>query len=360
MKRYLLPVCLLLLLLPALASARTIQALVVEVEDGNTFIAISVNNRLKVKLKAADAPELDQAYGNVARQHLADLILNKEVTIEISRLSADRVLVSRVYLNEMDVCQQMVRDGVAWYDRGYETELSDQEQFVYVESEKAARNERRGIWQEASPVAPWEFKKTETAKAAAGSPAGDSSQAAREARKNARGLSTEDLQSSTRPAALEEAEEAPRGSASQATMEYLRQASAYYLQRDFARAIPLYRKALELEKRQRTLNKNFWKVMVDNLGMAYGVTGDLKNALETFQYGLSQDPTYPMFHYNMACTYAEMGEMDKAISYLRRAFEYRANMIRGERLPDPTRDSSFRRFMGNEKFINALQEMSGR
>ena len=133
--------------------------------------------------------------------------------------------------------------------------------------------------------------------------------------------------------------------------------SAYFIKGEYENAIPPYRRALEQEKVKQTLQRDLWRVLIDNLGMAYGITGDLKKAKETFEYGLSKDPKYPMFHYNMACTYGEMDNMDKAIEYLRNAFEYRENMIKGERLPDPARDSSFSKFMKNEKFRSALKEM---
>ena len=148
--------------------------------------------------------------------------------------------------------------------------------------------------------------------------------------------------------------------ASRQVYAYMREGSAFYLQHDFKRAIPPYQKALDLEKRQPTLDKTLWRVLVDNLGMAYGISGDLKKAKETFTYGLEKDPKYPMFHYNMACTYAEMGDMDKTISYLSQAFEYKANVIKGEKMPDPWKDSSFQRFINNDKFVKALKELDSK
>lgn len=142
------------------------------------------------------------------------------------------------------------------------------------------------------------------------------------------------------------------------TLKLMKEGSAFYLERDYKHAIPPYQKALDLEKKQRTLDETFWRVLVDNLGMAYGISGDLKKAHETFEYGISKDPKYPMFHYNMACTYAEMNDVDNAIVYLKQAFQYKQNMIKGERFPDPWTDSSFQRFMNNDKFVNALKELS--
>jgi len=155
-------------------------------------------------------------------------------------------------------------------------------------------------------------------------------------------------------AAQEQSEQKPNPE----TLKYMQQGSAFYLEHDFKRAIPPYQKALDLEKEKPTLDQTLWRVLVDNLGMAYGISGDLKKAKATFEYGLSKDPKYPMFHYNMACTYGEMDDPEKAIVYLRQSFEYKENMIKGERLPDPWTDSSFQRFMNNDKFVNALKEIA--
>lgn len=144
------------------------------------------------------------------------------------------------------------------------------------------------------------------------------------------------------------------------TLELVSEGSSYYLRHDFERAIGPYQRALDLEKEKRTLDKTIWKVLVDNLGMSYGITGDLDKAKETFEYGISKDPDYPMFYYNMACTYGEKKDMDKAIEYLKLAFDRRENMIEGEEMPDPATDSSFKRFMQNEKFKAALKELKSR
>ncbi len=130
--------------------------------------------------------------------------------------------------------------------------------------------------------------------------------------------------------------------------------SRYYMQQQYADAIPQYEKALELEKQQPTLDQNLWRVLVDNLGMAYGMTGDLADAERIFQFGLSKDPTYPMFSYNMACVYGEKRDLDNAVVWLKRAWANRANSIPSEGLPDPRRDDSFHNFLGKPKFEEAV------
>ena len=144
------------------------------------------------------------------------------------------------------------------------------------------------------------------------------------------------------------------------TRKLIEEASKFYLEGDYKRAIPPYQKALDREKANPTLSQTIWRVLVDNLGMAYGISGDLKKAKATFEYGLSKDPKYAMFHYNMACTYGEMDDPVNAIVYLKQAFAYKDNMIKGEEMPDPWEDSSFQRFMSNQKFVSSLKEITGR
>ena len=57
--------------------------------------------------------------------------------------------------------EQMIRDGVAWYDKSVGTNLNAQEHEMYAACEQAARNEHRGIWQDGLPVTPWDFRKAE-------------------------------------------------------------------------------------------------------------------------------------------------------------------------------------------------------
>ena len=141
------------------------------------------------------------------------------------------------------------------------------------------------------------------------------------------------------------------------TNAYLGEASRYYLQHNYAAAAERYQKALDLEKQNRTLNQTMFRVLVDNLGMSYGLKGDLSMAKETFEYGITQDPEYPLFYYNMACTYGEMGRMEEALAQLRLAYKYRANVISGESFPDPMKDDSFRKFVKDKKFVDAVKDM---
>lgn len=141
------------------------------------------------------------------------------------------------------------------------------------------------------------------------------------------------------------------------TMQLVVQASVAYFKNDYKNAIQLYGKVLDREKTQPTLDKNIWRVVVDNLGMSYGLSGDNKKAKEVFAYGVSNDPTYPMFYYNLACASAELNDLDGAIENLRLAVRNRANVLAGEQVPDPATDSSFARFLNDPRFQKVLREI---
>lgn len=135
--------------------------------------------------------------------------------------------------------------------------------------------------------------------------------------------------------------------------------SALYLQNKYAQATLPYQKAFDLEKANPELDRNLWRVLIDNLGMAYEMTGHLKEARSTFEQGIQADPTYPMFHYNLACTFAGMNDLDHTMQSLATAFRYRKNQNPGEKgMPDPRQDSSFQRFMKNETFRNFVNDLT--
>lgn len=139
------------------ADATTLQAKVVAVKTGNTIIVSNTNRSVKVRLKSVAPPEAGQAFAEVARDHLQALVLDQTVTVDYTHLT-DGYFESRVLLNGIDIGSQMLRDGVAWFDHATDYELSESDRDLYARCEQAARAEKRGLWQDASPLAPWEYR----------------------------------------------------------------------------------------------------------------------------------------------------------------------------------------------------------
>jgi micrococcal nuclease len=161
MKRYVLILAIVFsCFLSADVRAASLFGKVIEVNSGDVLTISNLNRPVRVKLLGVDAPEMNQVFGDVAKKHLADLVLDKSVLVEYSGIAADSSLTGRVLLDNADIGAQMIRDGAAWFDTNT-NRLSVTDRDVYQQSEQAARNERRGLWQEDNPIAPWEFVKAE-------------------------------------------------------------------------------------------------------------------------------------------------------------------------------------------------------
>lgn len=134
--------------------------------------------------------------------------------------------------------------------------------------------------------------------------------------------------------------------------------SEFYYQGSYQQAIQLYEQALDIEQANPQLDRIAWRILVNNLGIAYGISGKFTRARKIFEYGIQEDHTYPLFHYNLASTFAELNDRDQAMLSLRTAFRHRKNLNPGEPgLPDPRRDASFTRLMANDAFRKFLDRL---
>jgi micrococcal nuclease len=147
----------------AVAAAATLQAKVVEVSTGNTLVVSNTNRSVRIRLKAIVPPEAGQPFSEAARDHLRALVLDQTVMVDYTHL-ADGYLEARVILKGVDIGSQMLRDGVAWYDHATDYELTESDRELYAQCEQAARAEKRGLWHDESPVAPWDHRRIQQAK----------------------------------------------------------------------------------------------------------------------------------------------------------------------------------------------------
>jgi endonuclease YncB( thermonuclease family) len=107
-----------LVLFCACASGATVNAAslygkVIEVNSGDVITIFNLNRPVRVKLLGVDAPEMNQAFGDVAKKHLSDLVFDKAVLVQYSGISSDSSLTGRVLLNDADIGAQMIR-AIVW------------------------------------------------------------------------------------------------------------------------------------------------------------------------------------------------------------------------------------------------------
>jgi tetratricopeptide (TPR) repeat protein len=136
--------------------------------------------------------------------------------------------------------------------------------------------------------------------------------------------------------------------------------SLFHLRQKWEQSIPLLEAALAGDATSHTLSQTARRVATDNLAMGYGISGQLDKCEVILQQAIQQDPQYPNYHYSLACAYGERAQSEKALAELRLSWNYRANRIAGEKLPDPRTDSSFARLMHDSAFSSQLAAFWGR
>jgi len=92
------------------------------------------------------------------------------------------------------------------------------------------------------------------------------------------------------------------------------------------------------------------RIMRDQAGMSYGISGDYLKARSIFEKGVAEDPDYPMYYYNLACADAGEEKLDDVPIHLQQAFDRKANVNAGETMPVPTEDDSFLPYKSNKEF----------
>ncbi|MDO4575930.1 MAG: thermonuclease family protein [Planctomycetia bacterium] len=132
----------------------TLHGIACDVRDGDTFyIQDSSGKKTKIRFQAIDAPERNQPGGLAAQRLLEQLVSGKEVRAEIDKIDAYGRTVCHVFVENMDVEERMLHEGLAWHYKKYNTDPR------LSAAEASARAGRRGIWQEEHPVPPWQWRR---------------------------------------------------------------------------------------------------------------------------------------------------------------------------------------------------------
>ena len=125
-----------------------------------------------------------------------------------------------------------------------------------------------------------------------------------------------------------------------------RQAAAAPIFADFLKSVP---------STKDTLNQR--RVATDIVGMNLGMSGKIVEARQLFNQAIKTDPVYPLNYYNLSCADAEEGKVADAKLHLHQAFDRKANMLPGEKMPDPTADDSIQKLKNNKEFWAFVQTL---
>jgi endonuclease YncB( thermonuclease family) len=154
------------------AMAADLLGRVVGVSDGDTITVLDSNHfDHRIRLAGIDAPEKGQPFGERAKQGLSRAVYGKDVRVEWDKRDKYGRLVAKVWVappgghcdeircpKSLDVGHEQLLVGLAWHYGTYEGEQSTADRRSYAAAEKDARARRAGLWSEADPVAPWDWR----------------------------------------------------------------------------------------------------------------------------------------------------------------------------------------------------------
>ncbi len=153
-------VSLFLLFVFTAVAQKYIEGRVIRVVDGDTFTIVDkYKKKTKVRFFGIDCPEMGQHYGQTAKNYTSSHTLDKVLRIEVKSKDRYGRVVGIVWLDKRtDFNLMLLKAGLAWDYPLYSKSTS------YMEAELLARKQKRNIWSQKSPVAPWDYRKEKNKK----------------------------------------------------------------------------------------------------------------------------------------------------------------------------------------------------
>jgi endonuclease YncB( thermonuclease family) len=129
---------------------------VVGVHDGDTITGLDdLKTQHKIRLDAIDAPELGQPFGQASKKALSEKVFGKDVVVIPKTKDKYGRTVGHVMIDGRDVNLEMLEEGMAWHYKKYDHNAR------LARAEEEACAAKKGLWHDANPIAPWEWRKTE-------------------------------------------------------------------------------------------------------------------------------------------------------------------------------------------------------
>lgn len=129
------------------------DAKVVGITDGDTIRVLTESKEeVKIRLEGIDAPEKGQEFSRQSTNALKSAVGGHTVRIRVTGKDKYGRTLAYVLAGEVDVNQRMIEQGWAWHFKKYNSEgrLAD--------AETEARDAKKGLWKEANPTAPWDYR----------------------------------------------------------------------------------------------------------------------------------------------------------------------------------------------------------
>jgi micrococcal nuclease len=141
------------------AIAQALTGTIVSVGDGDTIRVKTSEQTLTVRLACIDAAEMSQRpYGEAAAIRLKQLLpVGQAISLQVTDTDRYRRSVAKVFKDGISINTAMVQEGQAAVYRPYLSacpELRDR----LLSAEASAKSQRLGLWAQANPVMPWDYR----------------------------------------------------------------------------------------------------------------------------------------------------------------------------------------------------------
>jgi len=118
------------------------------------------SSQVRTRLARIDAPEIGQPFADEAKAALAGKVLGKKVLVLPTSVDDQGMVVALVYLDTRCINRELIEEGMAWCCKdGSPSE-------ALAKAEEKARASKIGLWTDANPVPPWEYRRALAAKMA--------------------------------------------------------------------------------------------------------------------------------------------------------------------------------------------------
>jgi micrococcal nuclease len=127
-----------------------------KVIDGDSLLITAGGQNIEVRLYGLDAPEYNQPFSDEAKNYIRQWIGWQRVMVYPEYVDSYRRTVAIIVKGEQVLNRDLVKSGLAWvYPRYCQKEVCK----TWTAMEEAARKEKKGLWLDLKPIAPWKWKR---------------------------------------------------------------------------------------------------------------------------------------------------------------------------------------------------------
>lgn len=135
------------------STSSSIFGKITRVSDGDTVILTDRKGaRKKIRLDGIDAPEVGQEYGDESTEFVKQMILNKDVRVDVIGIDKyDRIL-GVVHCGDKNVNEELLVNGLAW-------QYHYNKDKKYAQLVEIAKKQKLNIWSKSNSIDPYYWRK---------------------------------------------------------------------------------------------------------------------------------------------------------------------------------------------------------